>query len=125
MLPDSGTAQKEGREAPPPPPPPLFCKNKINLAKIYLLHREGGTVFVSDQLSQKLKRAVNLRAYRQNINKLALIMDFFPPPLQMWPVLATKKALQEDWNSKVFFLIFFFRFVSSNFGLKMFVNCLE
>ena len=124
MLPDSGTAQKEGREA-PPPPPPLFCKNKINLAKIYLLHREGGTVFVSDQLSQKLKRAVNLRAYRQNINKLALIMDFFPPPLQMWTVLATKKALQEDWNSKVFFLIFFFRFVSSNFGLKMFVNCLE
>ena len=109
MLSDSGTAQKERREA-PPLPPPLFCKNKINLAKIYLLHREGGTIFVSDQLSQKVKRAVNLRAYRQNINKLALIMDFFPSPLQMCPVLATKKALQEDWNGKVFFLIFFFRF---------------
>ena len=75
---------------------------------MYLLHR-GGTIFVSDQLSQKVKRAVNVRAYRQDINKLALIMDFFPPPLQMCPILATKKALQEDWNSKVFFSIIFFR----------------
>ena len=104
-----------GTGGPPSPPPPLFCKNKINLAKIYLLHREGGTIFVSDQLSQKVKRAVNLRAYRQNINKLALIMDFYPPPLQMCPILATKKALQEDWNGKVFFLIFFFRFCRVKF----------
>ena len=27
-------------------------------------------------------------------------MDFFPLPLQMCPILATKKALQEDCNSK-------------------------
>ena len=100
MLPDSGTAQKEGRE-PPPLPPPLFCKNKINLAKMYLLHR-GGTIFVSDQLSQKVKRAVNLRAYRQDINKLALIMDFFPPPLQMCPILATKKPCKKTGTVKCF-----------------------
>ena len=42
-------------------------------------------------------------------------MDFFPLPLQMCPILATKKALQEDWNGKVFFLIFFFRFCRVKF----------
>ena len=42
-------------------------------------------------------------------------MDFFPLPLQMCSILATKKALQEDWNSKVFFSIIFFRFCPVKF----------
>ena len=41
------------------------------------LHREGGTIFVSDQLLQGVNEAVNLRVYCQSTNELALIMVLF------------------------------------------------